>query len=38
LIVRSTGGGETETFASERLKDFLTDRPGSAQNLPATRP
>jgi thiamine biosynthesis lipoprotein len=38
LIVRSTGGGETETFASERLKDFLTDRPGTAQDLPATRP
>jgi thiamine biosynthesis lipoprotein len=40
LIVRSTGAGEPETFASERLKEVLTDRPKSTEVLPApaTRP
>jgi thiamine biosynthesis lipoprotein len=37
LIVRSAGG-ETETFASERLKDFLVDRPITPDELQATRP
>jgi FAD:protein FMN transferase len=40
LIVRSTATGETETFASERLEEVLTDRPKSTEVLPApsTRP
>jgi thiamine biosynthesis lipoprotein len=37
LIVRSAGG-QTETLASERLKDFVTDRPASPHEVPATNP
>jgi FAD:protein FMN transferase len=37
LIVRSAGG-ETETFASRRLEQFLADRPGPSEDAPATRP
>ena len=37
LIVRSNQV-RTETFVSERLKEFLIDRPGQAPDLPATRP
>jgi FAD:protein FMN transferase len=37
LIVRSVAG-KTETYASQRLKEFLIDRPVDARELPASRP
>ena len=39
LIVRAAGaGGEIETFASDRFKDYASDRPIREPEGPATRP
>jgi FAD:protein FMN transferase len=37
LIVRATEG-KTVTYASQRLKEFLIDRPADSPELPASRP